>query len=130
MEKQKIKSNQLNKTKLNLILLAVFGILWVIPMVSAYAINFPAYDLYEVFVENVFGSFWFAVAGLALIIFIILALVGGLSSLTSMTYCGIFILAMAIGYGQALITIPLWGFMMFWSITQLIRLINVQSSLW
>jgi len=130
MLKQNKKINQLNKTKLNFIILAMFGILFVLPLVSAYPTNFPAYDLYEVFVEHVFGSFWFAVMGLALIMFIILALVGGLSSLTSMTYCGIFILAMAIGYGQALIVVPLWGFAMFWSVTQMIRLINVQSSLW
>jgi len=108
----------------------LFGMLLFMPLVSAYAITFPAFDLYEVFVENVFGNFWIAVFGLAAIIFIILALVGGLSSLTSMTYCGLFILSMAIGYGMAIITIPLWGFIMFWSITQLIRLVNVQSSLW
>jgi hypothetical protein len=120
---------EINK-KLSIIGLILFGILAVVPFVSAYAITMPAYDLYEVFVETVFGSFWLAVLGLAAIIFIILALVGGLSSLTSMTYCGIFFLALAIGYGQALITIPLVGFILFWSGTQMIRLINVQSSLW
>lgn len=115
---------------LGIIGLLLFGILFITPIVSAYAITFPGYDLYEVFVEHVFGSFWVAVFGLAIIIFIILALVGGLSSLTSLTYCGLFILSMSIGYGMAIITVPMWGFIMFWSMTQIIRLINVQSSLW
>ena len=105
-------------------------ILLSLPLILAYPTTYPAYDLYQVFVENVFGGFWISVIGLMVIMFIILGLIGGLSAWTSMTYCGIFFLAMAIGYTQPLIIIPLWAMIMFWSATQLIRLINVQSSLW
>jgi hypothetical protein len=126
MEKEKTKINIL----LNKIMLMIFGILFFIPCVSAYSMPIPAYDLYQVFVENVFGGFWLSVIGLMFVMFVIMALIGGLSSWTSMTYCGLFLLAMGIGYMQPLIVIPLWAAVMFWSITQVIRLVNVQSSLW
>ena len=120
------KTNQ----KLNLIFLVIFGILFLIPLVSAYMMPIPAYDLYQVFVEYVFGGFWLSIIGLMFVMFVIMALIGGLSSWTTMTYCGLFLLAMSIGYTQPLIVIPLWAATMFWSITQVIRLVNVQSSLW
>jgi hypothetical protein len=118
------------KTNMCRIMLIIFGILFLVPFVSAYQMPLPAYDLYQVFVEHVFGGFWLSVIGLMFIMFVIMALLGGLSSWTSMTYCGLFLLAMAIGYTQPLIVIPLWAAVMFWSTTQVIRLINVQSSLW
>lgn len=120
-----------NKTRLSKIALMIFGILFILPIVvSAYTTSFTAPDLYNVFVERVFGGFWLSVIGLAFVMFVILALVGGLSSWTSMTYGFMFILAMAIGYTQPLIIIPMWSAIVFWSITQVIRLVNVQSSLW
>lgn len=118
------------KTMMSRMMLIIFGILFLTPFVSAYQMPLPAYDLYQIFVEQVFGGFWISVIGLMFIMFVIMALLGGLSSWTTMTYCGLFSLSMAIGYTQPLIVIPLWAGVMFWSITQVIRLVNVQSSLW
>jgi hypothetical protein len=125
-----IKQTKNLNVMMNRIGLLIFGILFMLPFVSAYQMPLPAYDLYQIFVEQVFGGFWLSVLGLMFIMFVIMALVGGLSSWTTMTYCGLFLLAMAIGYTQPLIVIPLWGMVMFWSVTQVIRLVNVQSSLW
>jgi hypothetical protein len=131
MEIKKIKIEKKNNLlKMRIMFLIIGTMLLFIPMVSAYSVTFPAPDLYQVFVEQVFGGFWTSVLGLVGIMFIIMGLIGGLSPLTTMTYCGIFVLAMAIGYGQALIIIPMWAMILFWSMTQILRLVNVQSSLW
>jgi hypothetical protein len=116
------------KEKIKLKALGLFGLAATIPSVSAYPVIFEAMDLYTVFVENVFGGFWLSVFGLAFIMFVIMGVVGGLSVLTVGFHLALFFLAMAIGYTQPLIMIPLWGFMMFWSVTQVIKLIASQSS--
>lgn len=74
-------------------------------------------DLWTLFVENVFGGFWLAVFGLAFVILIILAL-GNCSSFTVLTYVTIFLMAMAIGYGHPIVTIPIVIAVLMWSIMQ------------
>ena len=56
-------------------------------------------DLWTFFVEQIFGGFWIAVFGLAFIIFLIIAVFGRLSKLTSMFYILLFLMAMTVGYG-------------------------------
>ncbi len=90
------------------------------PLASAYAVGLPAMNLWDFFVETVFGSFWISVIGLAGIFFIILML-GGISAWTNLTYQMVFLLAMAIGYGQAIVTVPLWVALVSWSVFQLIQ---------
>lgn len=61
-------------------------------------------SLWTLFVVEIFGSFWAAVFGLAIIMYIILVL-GGTSQDTCLTYIYVFIQIMAIGYGYILIAI-------------------------
>ena len=61
-------------------------------------------DLYGLFVENVAGGFWSVVFLLALIMMIIMIL-GNVSFYTIMWFEYIFMMAMGIGYGQALISV-------------------------
>lgn len=100
--------------------------LLIIPVVSAYPLGLPMMNLWDAFVENVFGSFWISIIALCLVFFIMLAL-GGISGWTNLTYCAIFILTMVIGYGQAIITIPLWVGLMSWSVFQILQYINSSS---
>lgn len=93
-----------------------------LPTVFAYSVGVPVFDLWTVFVVNVFGGFWLSVLGLMTIIGIIMVM-GGLSILTLIYYEMIFLYAMAIGYSN-LIGIFLFGLILFWSIIQVGRLIN------
>jgi len=61
-------------------------------------------DLYALFIENIFGGFWMAVFGLALIMMIIM-ISGNVSFYTIMWFEYIYLIAMGIGYGQALISV-------------------------
>lgn len=63
-------------------------------------------DLWTLLVENIFGGFWISVIGLLAVMGIIL-MMGGIDFLTVIIFSMFFILAMAIGYGQPIITIPL-----------------------
>lgn len=99
-----------------------------LPSVLAYSVQYPAYDLYQVFVENVFGGFWLSVFALAGIMWIMMAIIGGISMWTSMTYNLVFVYAMALGYTNMLFLLPLWTFIIFWSLSQILRLINSPSS--
>lgn len=112
--------------KLIIVVFASFVIL--IPSVLAYSLQYPAYDLYQVFVENVFGGFWLSVFALAVIMWIMMSIIGGLSMWTSMTYNLVFVYAMALGYTNMLFLLPLWTFIIFWSISQMLRLFNAPSS--
>jgi len=89
-------------------LLIVASILALLPTVLAYPTIYPAYDLYTVFVEGIFGGFWLSVIGLTIIMYILLGMIGKISQYTVMNYCAIFVYAMAIGYTQPLIIIPIW----------------------
>ena len=64
-------------------------------------------DLWQLFVVDVFGGFWLSVLGLALIIYIILAVFGKVSANSTLSYLTLFLFAMAYGYGKAIFTIPI-----------------------
>lgn len=61
-------------------------------------------DLWTLFVQYVFGNFWFAVIGISLLIFAIFML-GRMSIFSTQWYVIMFILAMALGYGYVTINI-------------------------
>jgi len=63
------------------------------------------FDLWSFFVEQVFGGFWIAVFGIALLIFLIISVFGRLSKMTSMHYILMYFMVMAIGYGYKTITV-------------------------
>lgn len=71
-----------------------------------YSLGFPMLNLWDLFVQYLFGSFWLAVAFIALIFFVILML-GGISYYTVIIFMIYFLLAMTIGYGYPLITVAI-----------------------
>lgn len=111
-----------------IVLSLVVSLLILLPTILAYPATLPAYDLFGVFVEAVFGGFWLSVIGLAAIMFILLAPIGGLSQWTAMTYCMFFVFAMAIGYTHPLIVIPFWTAIVGWSVFQMFKFINSASA--
>lgn len=62
------------------------------------------FDLWTFFVENIFGSFWLSVFGISLVIFVLLAIVGRLSKLSTMYYILLFLMVMTLGYGYKWLT--------------------------
>lgn len=80
-------------------------------------------DLWSVMVESVFGGFWISVFGLAGVMGLIM-MIGGISAFTIGTYCMVFILVMALGYGQPLIAIPLLSALWIWSAYEFVKFIN------
>lgn len=61
-------------------------------------------SLWTLFVVEVFGSFWSAVIGLAILMYIILVF-GGTSQDSCLTYIYIFIMIMAAGYADILVSV-------------------------
>ena len=80
-------------------------------------------DLWTLLVVNLFQSFWLAVIGLAAL-FWIMFMIGKVSQSTSLNFISIFILAMAIGYGYALVTILLTVLTLVIHFLAIPRLIN------
>ena len=70
-------------------------------------------DLWTLLVETIFGSFWLAVIGMVIIMFLIMAM-GRISAWTNLTYQGIFLFVMSIGYGYRLFSIIIWVGLMIW----------------
>lgn len=64
-----------------------------------------ALDLWTLFVVQVFGSFWIAVAGITLLMFIIMGVLGRISIYSCIWYSIMFVLAMGLGYGYIVINI-------------------------
>lgn len=62
-------------------------------------------DLWTLFVNYTFGSFWMAVVGLALVMFIIMGVLGRISIYSVNWYIIMFGLAMTLGYGYVLLNI-------------------------
>ena len=83
-------------------------------------------SLWTFFVINVFGSFWGAVFGLALIFYLIL-IMGSVSQDTCLTYIYVFILIMTIGYGYILFSIIMTILTVFLNMLVLPRMINRAS---
>lgn len=61
-------------------------------------------DFWNVFVNLIFGGFWVAVLGLALLFFVIM-MIGRVSIYSNMWFAGLFILAMSLGYGYMIISL-------------------------
>jgi len=80
-------------------------------------------DLYTLFIDNVFGSFWMAVVALVLINGLILVM-GGVSGYSVGLFLGIFLLAMALGYGYNILTVPILIIVIVWSIFQMTKFIE------
>jgi hypothetical protein len=84
----------------------VLFVIAIIPLLAMfqhyYSLGFPMLNLWDLFVEQLFGSFWLAVAFISLIFFIILML-GGVSYYTVIIFLIYFVLGMAIGYGYPII---------------------------
>ena len=79
-----------------------------------------SFDLFELFVENVFGTLWVAICSLTFIQFLILAL-GGVSSYSMMLFVGIFLLAMTLGSGYLILSVPIILGIVAWSVFQIKR---------
>ena len=82
-------------------------------------VEIAALDLWTLFVQYTFGSFWLAVIGLAFVMFVIMGVLGRTSVYTTMWYGFFFLQVMALGYGYVLITtvitlILLVGFYFSW----------------
>ncbi len=68
----------------------------------------PALNLWDLFVEYVFGNFWLAVIGIGLGLGLIL-IMGGISFLTSTLFLASYMLAMVLGYGYPLVSLVIMG---------------------
>ena len=83
-----------------------------------------ALDIYALVIEQVAGSWWLGVLGL-MVIFAIIMVMGNVSFYTTIVFNSFFLLAIAIGYGYPLVTIPLaisiFGFFVYELITFLDR---------
>jgi len=88
--------------------LLLASLLLILPTVSAYASGpgVGLMNLWDLFVEQIFGSFWAAVIFIAVIFFIILML-GGISFYTVIIFEAYFIMAMGIGYGYPIFVFPI-----------------------
>ena len=83
-------------------------------------------NLWDIFVEYVFGGFWLSVVGLSVVMTIMMML-GGVSAFSTMIFCLAFLLVMAMGYGYPIITVPLWTFIFAWSAFQVYKLMSSSS---
>jgi len=102
---------------------ALISLLALLPTVSAYASGpgVGMMNLWDVFVEQIFGSFWAAVLFLAIIFFIILML-GGISFYTVIIFEVYFLLAMAIGYGYPIFIFPVLAGSIIYATWQIFKL--------
>jgi len=116
MEKQN-KSKETLKEKWirirDIIKYPILFILTLIPLIGLihnyYSLSFPMMNLWDLFVEQLFGSFWIAIAFIALIFFVILML-GGISYYTIIIFMMYYLLAMTIGYGYPLVAVVISTF--------------------
>jgi len=78
--------------------------------VMAYEVRsaMPGLNLWDLFVEYVFGNFWMAVIGLGLLLGLIL-IMGGISFITATLFLSSYMLAMVLGYGYPLISLIILG---------------------
>lgn len=95
-------------------------LLFVIPVVTSYALNMPLMNLWDLFVEQLFGSFLIAILFIGLILFLILML-GGISYFTIIVFLFYFYLAMAIGYGYVIVAFAITVFGVGYFIFQVIK---------
>lgn len=100
-----MKINIPNKIKgyIQAIVITLISVCYTLTM-TGYSIGFPMINLWDLFVEQLFGSFILAVFFIALIYFVILML-GGISYYTVIIFLIFYSFAMAIGYGMPVITV-------------------------
>lgn len=67
-------------------------------------VEIEALDLWTLFVNYVFGGFLMTVAGLTLVLFIIMGVLGRVSIYTASMMCFMFVYAMILGYGYVTFT--------------------------
>jgi hypothetical protein len=84
----------------------------------------PLLNLYDVFVNYVFGGFWFSVLGLAGIMFVIMGPIGGITAFSVLFYLAMFFMAMGIGYGQAIVTVPIFVAVLIWFVWNIVKYIE------
>ena len=96
-----------------LFLLPIIGLL-------GYSLGFPMLNLWDLFVEYLFGSFWLAVLFIMLIFFTIL-MMGGISYFTVIIFEIYFLLAMVIGYGYPLFTVSFAVFGVMYMMYQMFK---------
>ena len=123
--KQKTKTKNANRTlskyrNIYLGILTIFTLALIVPFVAGSGEGLPLMNLWDLFVENIFGSFWIAVLFIAMVYFILLML-AGISMYTILLFFYYYFVAMAIGYGEALIWMPLAFFGMASPLFQLIK---------
>lgn len=119
--KQNKSSEEKAKTKLKNWILGIFLIVATLPSVLAYSTGWNLPTIWDVLVEDLFGSFWGAVVFLMLIFFVILSL-GGISFYTVLIFEMYFFLAMSIGYGYAIFVFPVLVASVIYFIWQVIKL--------
>ena len=90
-----------------------------------YSLGFPMMNLWDLFVEQLFGDFWIAIFFICLIFFIILML-GGISYFTVIIFMIYFLLAMTIGYGYPIIPAFIAIFATVYCIFQVFKYMNNQ----
>lgn len=90
---------------------------------TMYALQFPMLNLWDLFVEYIFGSFWIAIFFIALIFFVILML-GGISYYTVIIFMMYYFLAMSIGYGYSLITVTITVLSLIYCAYQVFKLFD------
>ena len=81
-------------------------------------------NLWDLFVEYIFGSYWIAILFIAMIFFVILML-GSVSFYTVIIFMIYFFLAMALGYGYPLITVAIAVFGTMYLIYQFFKWVNM-----
>jgi len=93
------------KNKNTLIALVLLLVLTLQP-VMAYEVRsaMPGLNLWDLFVEYVFGNFWMAVIGIGLGLGLIL-IMGGISFITAILFLSSYMLAMVLGYGYPLVSL-------------------------
>jgi hypothetical protein len=104
--------------------LLLLGFIFIIVNLG-YSLGFPMINLWDLFVENLFGSFFIAVLFIALIYFIILIL-AGISYYTIIIFLMFYALAMAIGYGIPIITVIVTTFAVMYFMYQMLKWWNNQ----
>lgn len=116
------KTKQQQKEKIALVKRTLLFLILLIPvlMLFAYTKAFPMMNLWDLFVEQIFGSFWMAVLFIGLFFFIILML-GGITYYTVIMFMMFYILAMAIGYSFPLFSVGISAFAMMYFLYQLFK---------
>jgi len=118
------------KQILKLPLLVMVSMLALLPTVIAYPITYPAYDLYQVFVEIIFGSVLLSIFGLAFVMWVIMTLLGRMSAFTTLSFGVIFIFTMGIAIKSPLtLIVPIFAGAIYFAIAQFQKWVNSSSSI-